>query len=56
MEGKLSDRVVFILIDPRYNYSYVNPNLVNKCGLRKEVHVESWLVKLATGNKKRVHH
>lgn len=29
---------------------------MDKCGLRKEVHAESWLVQLATGTKKRVHH
>ena len=56
MEGKLYDQVVSILIDPGYNYSYVNLDLVDKCGLNKEVHVESWLVQLAIGTKKRVHH
>ena len=35
------DQVVSILIDPGYNYSYVNHDLVDKCGLNKEVHVES---------------
>ena len=35
MDGKLCDQVVSILIDPGYNYSYVNPNLVDKCGLNK---------------------
>jgi len=56
MDGKLCDQVVSILNDPRSNYSYVNPNLVDKCGLNKEVHAESWLVQLAIGTKKRVHH
>ena len=46
----------FLLIDLGSNYSYVNPNLVDKCGLRKEVHAESWLVQSATGTKKRFHH
>ena len=44
MDGNLCDQVVSILIDPRSNYSYINPVLVDKCGLRKEVHAESWLV------------
>ena len=44
MDGKLCDQVVSILIGPGFNYSYVNPNLVDKCGLNKEVHAESWLV------------
>ena len=37
-DGKLCDQVVSILNDPRFNYSYISPNLVDKCGLRKEVH------------------
>ena len=44
MDGKLSDQVISILIDPRSNYSYVSPDFVDKCSLNKEVHVESWLV------------
>ena len=52
MGGKLCDKVISILIDPRFNYSYVSPNLVYKCGLSKELHVESWLVQLATSTKK----
>ena len=56
MEHKLCDQVVSILIDPGSNYSYVNPHLVDKCGLRKEVHVESWLVQFTIGTKKSVHH
>jgi len=35
MEDTLYDPVVSILIEPRSNYSYVNPDLVDKCGLRK---------------------
>jgi len=56
MDGMLCDQVVSILIDPRSNYSYINPVLVDNCGLRKEVHAKSWLVQLATSTKKRVHH
>ena len=56
MDGKLCDQVVSILIEPGSNYCYINPGLVDKCGLSKEMHAESWLVQLATGMKKRVHH
>ena len=56
MDGKLCDQVISILIGSRSNYSYVSPNLVDKCGLSKELHAGSWLVQLATGTKKRVHH
>jgi len=49
IDGKLCDQVVSILIGPGSNYIYVSPDFVNKCGLNKEVYVESWLVQLATG-------
>ena len=52
MDGKLGDQVVSILIDPGSNYSYVNPSLVDKCGLNKELHVDYWLLQLATCTKK----
>ena len=52
MEGKLCDRVSSILIDPGSNYIYININLVDKCAMRKEGHVESWVVQLATSTKK----
>lgn len=56
MEDKIYDRFVSIFIDLGLNYNYVNAELVDKCGLRKEVHVEIWLVHLTTSAKKRVHH
>eukprot|EP00253_Pinus_taeda_P027303 PITA_27303 len=56
MDDKLFDQVISILIDPGSNYSYVSPDLVDKCGLNTEFHFESWLVHLDTGTKKRVHH
>jgi len=56
MDGKLCDQAISILVEPRSNYSYVNPGLVDKCGLNKEVHAKSWLVQLAICTKKRVHH
>ncbi len=56
MDIKLCDQVVSIFIEPGSRYSYVSLDLVDKCGLSKEVHVESWLVQLATSTKKRVYH
>ena len=44
MDGKLCDQVISILIDRRSNYRYVSPDLVDKCGLSKEMHAEYWLV------------
>lgn len=56
MEGKLCDQVISILIDFRSNYSYISPDLVDKCCLNKEVHAESWFVQLVIGTKRKVHH
>lgn len=52
MNGKLYDQVICILIDPRSNSSYASPELVDKCSLSKELHLEFWLVQLATSTKK----
>ena len=56
MDCKIYDQVISILIDLRSNYSSVSLDLLDKFGLSKELHAESWLVQLATGTKKRVHH
>ena len=56
MDGKICDQVISILIHPGSNYSYVIPDLVDKCDLSKELHAESWLVKLDTSTKKEAHH
>ena len=52
----LSNQIIFILIDPRFNYSYVSLHLVDQCHFNKEVHAESWLVQLAIWTKRRAHH
>ena len=44
MDSNNCDQVISILLDPISNYSYVSPDLVDKCGLSKELHEESWLV------------
>ena len=44
MDSKIFDQVISIWIYPGSNYSYVSPDLVDNCGLSKELHVESWLV------------
>jgi len=56
MEGKIYVQFVSILVDHGSNYSYVNPELMDKCGLRKDMHAESWLAYLATHTNKRVLH
>ena len=52
MDSKLCDQVVSIWIALGSNNIYINLELVDKCGLRKEVHAESWMVQLATCIKK----
>lgn len=52
MDSKLCDQVISILIYLGSNYRYVSPNLVDMCGLNKELHSESWLVQLAIDTKK----
>ena len=52
MDNKLYGQVISILIDHGSNYSYVNPDLLDKCGLNKEVNAESWLVHLDTSIQK----
>ena len=56
MNGKLCDQLASNLIDPRFNYCYISPDLVDKCCLNKELHAKSWLVQLVISTKKRVHH
>jgi len=56
MDGKICDQFISIFIDPRSNYRYASPDLVDNCVLINEFHVEHWLVQLAAGTKKRVHH
>ena len=52
MDGKICDQVISIFIDPGSNYNYVSPDLVDKCGLSKELHGEYWLVQLVTSKNK----
>jgi len=52
MDSQLCDQVVSISIGLGSNYIYVNTELMDKCGLNKEVHAEPWLVELDTGTKK----
>ena len=51
MYGKICDQVFYILIDPGSNYRYINLDLVDKCGLRKEVHAKYLLVQLSINTK-----
>jgi hypothetical protein len=54
MEGIIAKQLVYILIDPRYNLSYVSPQVVEACALQRKKHAKVCLVQLATGNKRKV--
>ena len=54
VEGKINQIPISILIDPGASLSYISPNLVEKCKLLVEKFARSWLVKLATGAKRKV--
>lgn len=56
MEGKLCNQIISVLIDTGSNYSDTNLELVEKCQLVKESHIESWLVQLATMKKRKINH
>ena len=48
IDGELCGQVIYILIDPGYNYMYVSLDLMDMYGLSKELHAKSWLVKFGT--------
>eukprot|EP00253_Pinus_taeda_P017906 PITA_17906 len=53
-EGKISNLIISILIDPEATLSYVNPKVVERCNLQSVKFKNPWLVQLATGAKQRI--
>ena len=53
-EGKISDLIVTVLIDPGATLSYISPKIVEKCKLQTIKFRNPWLVQLAKGAKQRV--
>ena len=53
VEGKMNQNTISILIDTGASLSYISPDLVEKCKLSVEKFAKSWLVQLATGEKKK---
>lgn len=53
-KGKLLDLVVTVLVDPSATLSYISPRVVEHCKLQPVKFKTPWLVKLATGAKRRV--
>jgi len=54
VEGMINNRSLVILIDSRASHSYVDPRVVESLRLTRSKHEKSWLVKLATRNKRKV--
>eukprot|EP00253_Pinus_taeda_P035306 PITA_35306 len=53
-EGKISNLIISVLIDPGATLSYVSPKVVERCNLQSVKFKNPWLVQLATGAKRRV--
>jgi hypothetical protein len=54
VEGMINNRTLVILIDSRVSHSYIDPRVVESLHLTRRKHENSWLVKLATGTKRKV--
>ena len=54
VEGMINQTPITILIDPGASLSYIAPKMVEKCKLHVQKFENSWLVKLATGAKRKV--
>eukprot|EP00253_Pinus_taeda_P003862 PITA_03862 len=53
-EGKISNLIISLLIDPGATLSYVSPKVVECCNLQSVKFKNPWLVQLATRAKRRV--
>jgi hypothetical protein len=54
IEGMISNHLVFVLIYPGSNLSYIAPKSVDKCKIQPQKHTNPWLVQLASGTKRTV--
>ena len=52
--SKIANKTIVILIDSRSRNSYIAPNLVEKCHLKKSKLEIASLVQLATGVKRKI--
>jgi hypothetical protein len=52
--GMINNHVFTILIDPGDSHNYIDPRVVENFQLSRSKHENSWLVKLATGTKRKV--
>jgi hypothetical protein len=54
VEGMINSQPFIILINSRASHSYIDPRVVESLHLSRSKHENSWLVKLATGTKRKV--
>jgi hypothetical protein len=54
VEGNIDNHPITILIDSRASHSYTNANIVEIFHLQRSKHNKSWLVQLATGDKRKI--
>jgi hypothetical protein len=54
LEGIIAKQPISILIDLRYNLSYVSPQVVESRAFHRKRHAKAWLVQLATKTKRKV--
>ena len=54
IEGNIFDKSISILIDLDSNLTYVSPNLVKACNMKKNEFKQLWLVPLGTCTKRKV--
>ena len=54
VQGIIQNHYVSIPIDLGASLSYVSPSIVEKCSLSLKKFEKSWLVRLATGTKRKV--
>ena len=52
--GKIVEKYISILIDPRSTHSYITPRVVEICTFKKLNHCKSWLVQIATELRERL--
>jgi hypothetical protein len=54
VEGMINNQTIAILIDSGTSHSYIDPNMVESLHLPRNKNGKSWLVQLATGDKRKV--
>jgi hypothetical protein len=54
VEGMINNQTIVILIDSGASHSYIDPKMVESLHLPRSKHGKSWLVRLATGTKRKV--